>query len=40
MLIKEVDRNPIDLSNRVRGFEPVNEGSYYKVIRMAKESNL
>lgn len=30
----------VDLSNYVRGFEPVNEGSYYKVIRMAKESNL
>ena len=31
MLIKEVDRNPIDLSNRVRGFEPVNEDEYYKL---------
>ena len=31
MLIKEVDRNPIDLSNRVRGFEPVNEDAYYKL---------
>ena len=30
----------VDLSNYVRGFEPVNEDAYYKVIRMAKESNL
>lgn len=31
MVFKEVDRNPIDLSNRKRGFEPINEDDYYKL---------
>ena len=32
MLIKEVIRNPIDLGNRVRGFEPVNEDAYCELL--------
>ena len=32
MVFKEVDRNPIDLSNRVRGFEPVNEDAYCELL--------
>lgn len=34
MLIKEIDCNPIDLSNRVRGFEPVNEDAYCELLQL------